>query len=350
MQDKNAIIGQRPITDDLIHVALAVYDPKGTYSQHAGVTITSIFENTKSKVMIHILHDDTLTEDNRKKFIRTAEKYNQPIEFNDITVYRNKIGSRLEKISEKWTIGTLFRMFVPEALSSVDKVIYLDCDIVVNLDILELWNIDLEGKSIAGAPDTITYKYGFFFDFLASIQRLQVRLMGHDVKSYINAGVSVMNLKKIRERENFADMCIQWITEHSYFNLLPDQDAINIIFMNDIKHIDAKFNIYDYTHETKDCIIHMFAAKPWEAHNGSASENCYWKMYLKSAWGENVSREDLIDTFSRISASSGFYHGRFTGCIKRLLNVTKKRILEILGVPVFIFRHIIHQVKRKFTS
>ena len=46
-----------------VHVVLAVYDPKGTYSQHAGVVMTSIFENTQSPVGVHILHDETLTED-----------------------------------------------------------------------------------------------------------------------------------------------------------------------------------------------------------------------------------------------------------------------------------------------
>ena len=39
-----------------VHVALAVYDPTGTYSQHAGVVMTSIFENTKSPVVVHVLH------------------------------------------------------------------------------------------------------------------------------------------------------------------------------------------------------------------------------------------------------------------------------------------------------
>ena len=68
-----------PNQDDSIHVVLAVYDPSGTYSQHAGVVITSIFENTHSKVIVHILHDDTLTQDNRQKLIRTAEKYSQSV-------------------------------------------------------------------------------------------------------------------------------------------------------------------------------------------------------------------------------------------------------------------------------
>ncbi|MDR1741233.1 MAG: hypothetical protein LBR38_05225 [Synergistaceae bacterium] len=39
--------------NDVIHVALAVYDPKGTYSMHAGVVMVSIFENAKSRVLVH---------------------------------------------------------------------------------------------------------------------------------------------------------------------------------------------------------------------------------------------------------------------------------------------------------
>ena len=74
-----------PNLGERIHVALAVHDPSGTYSQHAGVTMTSIFENTSSPVTIHLLHDDTLTQENREKFIKTAQKYSQEIEFIDIS-------------------------------------------------------------------------------------------------------------------------------------------------------------------------------------------------------------------------------------------------------------------------
>ena len=239
-------------------------------------------------------------------------------------------------------------MFLPDVLVHVDKIIYLDCDVVVNLDVNELWNINLEGKSIAGSLDVEAYQNGYFSDLMSTIRRCEIRLMGHRIKSYINAGVNVMNLKKIRENGNFTDMCIKWIMRHSYFHLFPDQEAINIIFRDDIKIIDAKFNIYDYRHEIKNCIIHMYQAKPWKAHNGSESENCYWKMYLKSAWGENVSREDLIDTFSRISASSSeFFHARTSACVIRVVKGIKKRIVEILSFPVTIIKHIYYSLKYK---
>ena len=51
--------------DDMIHIALAFCDPKGTYARHAAVTMASIFANTKRNVCVYIIHDDTLSKENR---------------------------------------------------------------------------------------------------------------------------------------------------------------------------------------------------------------------------------------------------------------------------------------------
>ena len=252
--------------------------------------MTSIFENTKSKVVIHILHDDTLTQDNRHKFIRTAEKYSQGLELHDVTEYVRRLGDKLAKISEQWTIGTLYRMFIPEVLTSLDKVIYLDCDIVVNLDIHELWDVDMEGKSLVGVLDEAAYWVKPF-----SARYINIRLTGARYQSYINAGVTVMNLRKIRECGNFFDMSYEWLLKHSHLPLYPDQDALNSMFLGDIKFASAKFNVHDMEQNLSDCIMHMYSHKPWSGLLGKKHERIYWKMYLRSAWGENLTREEIID-------------------------------------------------------
>ena len=147
-------------SDDVIHVVLAVYDPSGTYSQHAGVVMTSIFENTTSKVTVHILHDDTLTEDNRQKFIRTAEKYSQIVDFVDVTQKKTIMkGKGVDYATRSWSIGALYRLLIPEVLASLSKVIYLDCDVLVNIDIKELWGLANANKSILGAVDLPDTKF-----------------------------------------------------------------------------------------------------------------------------------------------------------------------------------------------
>lgn len=56
----------------MIHIALSVYDPKGTYSRHAGVVMASVLRNTDATVCFHILHDETLTKENRRRLEETA--------------------------------------------------------------------------------------------------------------------------------------------------------------------------------------------------------------------------------------------------------------------------------------
>ena len=48
----------------MIDICYGLYDRNGRYSKFVGTSMVSIFENTSEKITIHILHDNTLTEDN----------------------------------------------------------------------------------------------------------------------------------------------------------------------------------------------------------------------------------------------------------------------------------------------
>ena len=65
----------------MIHICFGLYDKTGRYSKFTGTTMLSIFDNTNSEVTVHILHDNTLTQDNRDKFIYLAGRYNQHVKF-----------------------------------------------------------------------------------------------------------------------------------------------------------------------------------------------------------------------------------------------------------------------------
>ena len=65
----------------MIHVCYGLYDKKGTYSKYTGVSMLSMFENTKEKITVHIFHDNTLTPENKNYFIQVAETYNQTVKF-----------------------------------------------------------------------------------------------------------------------------------------------------------------------------------------------------------------------------------------------------------------------------
>ncbi|MDR3164648.1 MAG: glycosyltransferase family 8 protein [Synergistaceae bacterium] len=297
---------------DTIHVALGVYDPKGTYSPHAGVVMTSIFERTRSAVCVHILHDDTLSSDNRAMFIETAENFGQRIEFHDVSPER--FGRLALRMARKSTLtpGTLFRMMIPE-LVAADKIIYLDSDIVVNMDIKQLWEVPMGDFSFAGVVEGVCKKF--------SPARLSMRLVGCDPNKYFNAGVLVMNLSRIRNKYNLLEEINEWFEKRGYCALLLDQDFINSRFRGDIMCLDGKFNSGRRDGDITDTIIHALGnGKPWDSLEGSAMESLYWKSYLKTAWALRAGgNEKIIDMMLEVVRNSRWTHRHSASCYRNIL-------------------------------
>jgi lipopolysaccharide biosynthesis glycosyltransferase len=305
-----------PETKDAVHVALAVYDPKGTYSRHAGVVMASIFENTESPVHVHILHDRTLTERNRSLLSETADKYAQKIEFHDVSLHVKRAkGTNIEKALRSWPIGALFRLLIPEILS-VDKVIYLDSDLVVNMDICELWNVSLEGCSLAGALERPKKPFSLF-----SRKTITFYIMGCDRKNYINSGILLINIPKIRKkyRELFSEGVI-WLERYRYCEDAIDQDFLNSRFRGDIKIIDGRFNNRDShiaENNVSGKILHMALVKPWEIMSFSPIDHLYWKFFFKTPFGE-LKNYEIIDMITENINGSPFIHRHTSQCWKRI--------------------------------
>lgn len=57
----------------MIHVAFCVNDANGSYVRHTAATIASIFENTKDKVTVHLIHDETLTDENKDRLLEVEK-------------------------------------------------------------------------------------------------------------------------------------------------------------------------------------------------------------------------------------------------------------------------------------
>ena len=215
----------------MIHVCFCFHDKTGHYSKFTGTTILSIFENTNSEVTVHILHDNTLTPENRDKFIYLAGRYGQLVKFYNV---EELCQNELEKFSRSFpivnnhhaTIGMLYRFLLPQLLSlDIDKVIYLDSDIIVNLDIKELWQIELGDKILAAVPEISHYKTN---DYM----KHAFKLCDDGIvkcEDYFNSGVLVMNLKLLRAEEIIMDG-LRFCTQNPRYQGYPDQDILNYCF------------------------------------------------------------------------------------------------------------------------
>lgn len=222
----------------MIHIFFNIDD---SYIDKSKTVMRSILTHTKSDVMFHIIGVKNVD------FSANIKCYDKP----DLSLLTHTV--QMGHI----TMASTYRLFAPFILSDLDKVIYLDCDLVVLDDIAKLW--EFEPEYIAGVPDPMYRKQ-------ARKNRLK--------HLYINSGVMVLNLKNLRKLD-YIERIKE--TQSGDYNLsLLDQDIMNIAFSEYMEHLPYEWNVYAkiYPETTsamieardKPSIIHWCGwEKPWNA-------------------------------------------------------------------------------------
>lgn len=246
------------------------------YVPYACVTIKSIMDNANPEddVVIHIV-SDYLSNDS----VDFLKQWNVIFHIiNDDSIFE---GVDLSV----WGIYALYRFFLPKYLGSdVHKVLYLDCDVIVNSNLDELFEMDMHDKAIAGCIDPQTYSKEVF-----------TRLDYDFEKKYICSGVLIMNLDYWREF-GVSDKIINFMKKKRDTLRFPDQDAINCLCCDNkiilpseygvqcsffrerrflIEHIDNIDSIVDNPQ-----IVHYAGYAPWVyCKNKSLHSYMWWNTY-----------------------------------------------------------------------
>ena len=233
----------------MIHVCFAIYDKTGYYSKFTGTTMLSLFENTSAppmSVTVHILHDNTLTNENRDKLSYIAGRYGQQIKFYNVEELcaekLNAIRFLMPQVAEvRYSIATFYRFMIPQLLpADVSKCIYLDSDIIVNLDINEMWRIELDDKPLAAANeveiDAERLKFSLQMKYL-----IVENLVAYE--NYFNAGVLLMNLDVLRNDDEKITNGLRFLSEHPQMVWL-DQDVLNYLYAGDYVKLAEKFDVF----------------------------------------------------------------------------------------------------------
>ena len=206
-----------------IHVVYACDD---NYTLPLCCSIKSILSNAnqQDKYMIYILNNPDNLSQEKKELIMQLETENCSIKF----ISADK--KLFEKFSisndcQHTTIETYYRFVLATTLKDVDKVIYIDCDTTVLTDLSDLYNINIEHKYLAACDD---------FSCKSFKQRL-------GLNTYVNAGVMLFNLKKIRE-DNIEPKLFEYALSHKNSIPFQDQDVMNVVFQDGIEKIDNSWN------------------------------------------------------------------------------------------------------------
>ena len=194
--------------------------------------------------------------------------------------------------SGNWGVCTYYRLDIPNLFPEVDRMIYLDCDMIVRRSLSELWNSDLEGKAIGVSPDSTE---------LPGSRQFGPDRLGID-NIYFNAGMILMDLKQIRQNRLF-EKATEWLYNNPEKILLVDQDALNIVFKNDKKILPRIWNsppnyyryyFRDYYKNEPDfeeslenpAIVHYLGSslRPWDYMYCEKWGDVFWKYVKMTPW------------------------------------------------------------------
>lgn len=209
-----------------------VFASDNNYAQHTAVAMASVLVNTKvpQKIQFYLI-DDEIQQENKEKITKTVQNLGGNIEFIKIK------NSKLEDcyVSGELSRASYFRLDIANILGeSIEKIIYLDCDLLVYDDIEKMWQLDMGGKPVAATCDL-----GIMASARVRKQKNKFIELPFDAP-YFNAGVLIMDLKKWRDG-NYAEAIIALATQNKYPN--HDQDALNKFFMNNWQEIPLRWDV-----------------------------------------------------------------------------------------------------------
>ena len=224
--NKSLLKSEKQKTKNVAEQIYIVYSTDDNYSQHCCVSMASLLLNTDENSYCNfIILDGGISKRNKDKILYLKNIKACEITFYDMSKFNFSNYKSREYISE----ATYYRLLLPKLLpNNINKMIYLDCDIIVETNIKKIWNIDIEDYSVLAADDECGVS--------------QCRRLALPIKNrYFNAGVLVLNIDKFRQLD-FYNECIESYKKNENIIALEDQDILNIVLNGKCKYIDLNWN------------------------------------------------------------------------------------------------------------
>ena len=185
------------------------------YVAHSAAMLHSLLAaHPDRQVRIHYMHGPDIGEREERKLAGMVEREGGEISFLRIP------DDRLDGLP---TVGftrkaTWYRIFLPELRPEIDRVLYLDSDLLVLDSLAPLWEIDLTGNWVAAVTNVFQHNHVH--------RAAQLGLAGPEV--YFNAGVLMLNMEEMR-RDGCTEALRSFGVENAPRLAWRDQDAMNVV-------------------------------------------------------------------------------------------------------------------------
>ncbi|MBQ8741359.1 MAG: glycosyltransferase family 8 protein [Clostridia bacterium] len=255
------------------------------YAPFLAVALNSAIKNSNPQRQYRaiVLHQG-LNETNTTR-LKALETENFKIELTPMKANFEALDDRMSNRlrCDYFTLTIYFRLFIPAMFPQYDKGIYIDSDVVLTDDIAKLYDTDIGDNfigacndlSIADTPPLVAYTEN---------------AIGVKKEEYINSGVLLMNLKKMRECD-FEGHFLNLLNTYHFDSIAPDQDYINAMCNGKIYYLDecwdAMPNDAKPPLEHTSLIHYNLFSKPW-CYDGIQYGEEFWKYAEDSGYIDEI--------------------------------------------------------------
>lgn len=248
------------------------------------LTLLSIAKTTDRPLHVYFLTANIYNGKNKFNSFRLEDgkyiesilrKYNNHTVFDVIDckdVFLNEFADSVN-MKSGYTPYAFMRLIIDELPINVNKMLYLDTDLIICKNIETLYDLELTDYDVAMSMDQQACKW-----------------LG---KKYCNSGVLLINLRRIRLNSCFSN--VRHVVNHRKM-FMPDQTALNLVCKDSRLKLNNKFNeqleLHDDTIIRHYCkrfyvfpYIHTVNIKPWDVES------------MRAKFGEDV-HKDLLDEYT----------------------------------------------------
>lgn len=247
------------------------------YFVQAAAMLKSLLDASTGDFEIICMVSDPIPQKMQEKLVRMGD---ERFRFRYIP-----LKGRLEGlyVDPRYTEAASFRLLLPELLPEYDKILYLDCDIIVRQDVGRLYLETELGENWLGVV----------FEAPIEQQAERFRALGCDPDRYFNSGFLLMNLAQMRKdgvTGRLLDACRVPYLE------FPDQDALNQVCQGHVLPLSPLYDsirtffipkykpdfVRQYSEELWDAVqkegtIHYTGGKPWDLF--TVQFRAWWQIF-----------------------------------------------------------------------
>ena len=247
------------------------------YVKYMATTMVSILKNTMNEefVIFHII-DGGISNNDKEKLLSLKNIKDFTIFFYTPDVKKYEEFFEKSKNKYHFTPAVFYRLCMASLIKNVDKVLYLDSDIIAIKNIRDIFNINIENYYAIVVDNSIELSFK------------------EREEGYFCSGFLMANLKLWRET-NIEDIFLYYYVNNYEECKMKDQDVLNKVLKGKVKYIDNfwsllahKVYIHDKIDVEKSITVHFLTGeKPW--HRTSSSNkmyfiNKYWEYYQYTPW------------------------------------------------------------------